>query len=162
VSITLTLLGQAIAFTLFVGFCMKFVWPPLMAILRERQKKISDGLEAAEKAQDDLLQAKEKVGVLVAEGKKQAQTILANAHKQADQIVEDARQNAETEKQRILTSAQQEIAQGISEARAGLYREIGSLVSQGVNKILDKEVDMSSHKSILASLNKHSQGVKPN
>ncbi|MCZ5652299.1 F0F1 ATP synthase subunit B, partial [Escherichia coli] len=25
------LLGQAIAFVLFVLFCMKYVWPPLMA-----------------------------------------------------------------------------------------------------------------------------------
>ena len=153
-NITLTLFGQAIAFTLFVGFCMKFVWPPLMAVLRERRKNISDGLQAAEMAQKDLLEAKEKADVLVEEGRKQAQRILANAHKQADQIIEDARRTAESEKQRILGSAEQEIEQGVSEARAGLYKELGRLISEGVNKILDREVNMNTHKSIVDSLSR--------
>ncbi|KZH94882.1 hypothetical protein AWG50_18895 [Escherichia coli] len=44
-----TILGQAIAFVLFVLFCMKYVWPPLMAAIEKRQKEIADGLASAER-----------------------------------------------------------------------------------------------------------------
>ena len=49
-TINATLLGQAISFALFVLFCMKFVWPPLIGALRERQATIAEGLAAAEKS----------------------------------------------------------------------------------------------------------------
>ena len=153
-NITLTLIGQSISFALFVLFCMKFVWPPIMAILRERQKKISDGLLAAEKGHRDFAHAQEKTQSLVEDGKKQAQQILANAQKQAAQIVEGAKQDAENEKKRILNSAEQEMEQQISQARTSLYQELGRLISEGVRKILQKEVDMKAHEGIIASLNR--------
>lgn len=49
-----TILGRAIAFILFVWFCMKYVWPPLMAAIEKRQKEIADGLASAERAKKDL------------------------------------------------------------------------------------------------------------
>ncbi len=35
-----TILGRAIAFILFVWFCMKYVWPPLMAAIENVRKKL--------------------------------------------------------------------------------------------------------------------------
>ena len=55
-NINATLIGQAIAFAIFVWFCMKFVWPPIMGALEERQKKVAEGLNAADKAKQDLEQ----------------------------------------------------------------------------------------------------------
>ncbi len=49
-----TILGQAIAFILFVAFCMKYVWPPIMAAIEKRQKEVADGLASAERAKKDL------------------------------------------------------------------------------------------------------------
>ena len=60
-NINLTLIGQAIAFAFFVAFCMKFVWPPLINAISERQRKIADGLNAAEKAKADLADAQAQV-----------------------------------------------------------------------------------------------------
>ena len=53
-NINATLLGQTIAFLIFVWFCMKYVWPPLMRAIEERQKKIADGLASAERADKAL------------------------------------------------------------------------------------------------------------
>ena len=53
-NINATLIGQSVAFFIFVLFCMKFVWPPVIAALQERQKKIADGLDAANRAARDL------------------------------------------------------------------------------------------------------------
>lgn len=49
-NINATILGQTIAFIIFVWFCMKFVWPPLMAAIEKRQKEIADGMASADRA----------------------------------------------------------------------------------------------------------------
>ena len=49
-NINLTLIGQMIAFVCFVVFCMKYVWPPIIAAMQERADKIADGLAAADRA----------------------------------------------------------------------------------------------------------------
>ena len=49
-NINLTMLGQLIAFVMFVVFCMRYVWPPLTEMMRTRQKLIADGLENASKS----------------------------------------------------------------------------------------------------------------
>ena len=56
-NINLTLIGQAISFAIFVWFCMKFIWPPLLAALEERQKLIEEGLTAADKGKESLVKA---------------------------------------------------------------------------------------------------------
>jgi F-type H+-transporting ATPase subunit b len=48
-NINLTLFVQMIAFAVFVIFCMKYVWPPIMKALEERTAKIAEGLAAAER-----------------------------------------------------------------------------------------------------------------
>ena len=52
--INLTIIGQTIAMIVFVAFCMKFVWPPLVHALDERRKSIADGLAAAQSGRRPL------------------------------------------------------------------------------------------------------------
>ena len=52
-----TLLGQMIAFALFVWFCWKFVWPPLLAAMEERAKKIEQGLKDSEAGAKKIVEA---------------------------------------------------------------------------------------------------------
>ena len=151
-SITLTLIGQAISFALFVLFCMKFVWPPLISALRDRQKNISDGLEAAEKGKKDLEAAQESADKIVKEAKEQAASIVANANSSASGIIEDAKKQAEVEKQRIVASATEEINMSAQKTRSELGGALTDLVVQGVSKIIGKEVDMSAHKASLDDL----------
>lgn len=151
-SITLTIIGQAISFAIFVLFCMKFVWPPLINALRERQKTISDGLTAAAKAHDDLAAAQKTADTLVKEGKEQAATIVANANKRAATIVEEAKAQAEAEKTRIISSADDEIQRNLQKTRSELGGSLQALVVDGVRKIIGKEVDVSTHKSIIDGL----------
>ena len=57
-NINATLIAQALVFVVFVAICWKYVWPPIISIMEEREKRISDGLEAAKKADDSLEEAK--------------------------------------------------------------------------------------------------------
>ena len=108
-NINLTLLGQTIAFAIFVWFCMKYVWPPITQAMQERQKKIADGLDAAGRAQQDLKLAQEKVSNTLRETREQATQIIEKANKQANSIVEEAKQQAQAEGERLIASARAQV-----------------------------------------------------
>ena len=49
-NINATLIGQTIAFIIFVWFCVKYVWPPIIKVIEERQSQIANALASAEAA----------------------------------------------------------------------------------------------------------------
>ena len=104
-----TILGQAIAFVLFVLFCMKYVWPPLMAAIEKRQKEIADGLASAERAHKDLDLAKASATDQLKKAKAEAQVIIEQANKRRSQILDEAKAEAEQERTKIVAQAQAEI-----------------------------------------------------
>tara|TARA_B100000378_G_scaffold264603_1_gene248463 strand:- start:367 stop:837 length:471 start_codon:yes stop_codon:yes gene_type:complete len=152
VNLNLTLIGQAIAFAVFVWFCMKYVWPPVMQALQERQKKIADGLDAASRATRDLELAQEKAEETLRESKEQAQQILEQANKRANQIVEEARDNARAEGERIIEGARSEIDQEINRAKEELRAQVSLLAVAGAERILESSIDEAKHRELVDKL----------
>jgi len=152
VNINATMLGQMIAFAFFVWFCMKYVWPPLTAILAERQKRIADGLEAADKAGKDLEQAQETVAEQLKEAKTQAASIIDQANKRSTQIIEEAKDQGREEGQRMITGAQAEIEQQINRAKEQLREQVASIAIAGAEKILEASIDEAAHAKITEKL----------
>ena len=151
-NINLTLIAQAISFAIFIWFTARFVWPPLMKAVDERQKKIADGLAAAEQGQMELTQAESRVEELLNGAKQQGQEILASAQKRADEIVEQAKESAKTEGERILTAARAEIDQERYTAREELRGQVATLAVSGAEQILMREVNPAVHKDLLDKL----------
>ena len=147
-----TIIGQSIAFAFFVWFCMKFVWPPIVAILEERTQKIADGLQAAERAEKDLALAQEKSSDQMREAKQEAAAILEQANKRAAQIVDEAKEQAREEGQRIIAGANAEIEQEINRAKEDLRGQVAALAIAGAEKILEKSVDQAANEEMLAKL----------
>nr|WP_248287134.1 MULTISPECIES: F0F1 ATP synthase subunit B [Chromohalobacter] len=148
----LTLIGQAIAFAVFVWFCMKFVWPPVMQALQERQKKIADGLDAASRATRDLELAQEQSAEQLKESKEQAAEIIEQAHKRANQMIEEARDNARLEGERMIESARGEIEQETQRAKEELRAQVATLAIQGAERILDSSIDEAKHRELVDKL----------
>ncbi len=151
-NINLTLIGQTIVFIIFVWFCMKFIWPPIIASMNERKKRIENGLLAAERGFADKKEAEEKVQELINEAKKQAAEIITNANKQATKTIEGAKSIATTEADKIKNKASIDIEKEKSHVANELKEKLSQLVMQGVNKVLTKEVDYNSHKDMLNKL----------
>ena len=147
-----TLLGQMLAFGLFAAFCMKFVWPPLLDMIEERQKEIADGLAAADKGNRALEEAATEKQTILDEARGQAREIIDQANTRASGIVDEARTEAGTEKDRILTSAQAEVEQEANRAREELRGQVGAIAIAGAEKILHREIDGSTHKDLLDQL----------
>lgn len=147
-----TIIGQSIAFFVFVWFCMKYVWPPITGALEERQKKIAEGLESADRAAKDLELAQERASALLKEAKSDSASILDQANKRANQIVEEAKEQAREEGQRMIAGAQAEIEQEVNRAKEQLRAQVASIAVAGAEKILESEVDEKAHQDLTEKL----------
>jgi F-type H+-transporting ATPase subunit b len=152
VNINATLLGQAIAFAIFVWFCMKYVWPPLMKAIEERQKIIADVLSAAERAEKDLNLAKANASDRMKEAKRAATEVIEQANKRKSQIVDEAKGEALAERQKILAQAAAEIEALRVRARDDLRKQVATLAVAGAEKILERAIDKDAHKDILDNI----------
>lgn len=150
--INATILGQVVAFAIFVWFCMKFVWPPLTKAMHERQEKIAHGLQAADQAGKDLDLAKEKAAETLREAKHQAAALIEQANKRANQLVEEAKEQARVEGERLKHSAQTEIEREVNRAKDMLRAQVAALSIAGAEKILAASVDQAAHGKMLEQL----------
>lgn len=151
-SITVTLLIQIVAFVLLIWFVNKYLWTPLSGLLEERQKKIADGLSAAEKGKKELELAEQRAKDVLKEAKQQAQELLAQAEKRGAEIVDQAKVKAEAEVEKTKAAALAEIGQEVSRAKETLRKEVGAMAFAGAEKILAREVDRAAHDSMVNQL----------
>ena len=147
-----TLIGQTIAFIVFVWICMKYIWPVLMGILEERNARISEGLAAAQRGQQSLEDAQVKVGESLNEAKQQAQEIINQAQKRANEIVDEAKDAARDEADKIKAAASADIDQQITAAREHLRKEVSAIALAGAQQVLKREVDAEAHAAVLDEL----------
>ena len=148
----LTFIGQIITFGVFVWFCARFVWPPLMAAMQERQKKIADGLNAADRAAKDLELAQDNAADKLREAKEQSASIVEQANKRAAKIVEEAKADARAEGERLRKATEDEIEHERNQAREALRAQVAVLALAGAEKVVDASIDEKVHNEMLQKL----------
>lgn len=151
-NINFTLVSQAIAFSIFIWFTTKFVWPYLLRAIEERQQKIADGLAAGERGKKELELASQRSSEVLKEAKQRAGEIIIQAEKRASDIVEEAKKNARVEGEKIIAGAKAEVEHEIFSARESLRQQVAGLAVQGASKILRREVNAKVHADLLASI----------
>ena len=151
-NINATLIGQSIAFVVFVIFCMKFVWPPLINAIEERQKKIADGLAASERAEKDLEDARAKADEELKAAKTQAAELIEQAKKRAAALVEEETQRGHAEREKIIASGYAEVEAERSRVREELRKQVAVLAIAGAEKIIEREIDAQKQSDIVEKL----------
>lgn len=151
-NLNLTLFGQAISFAIFVLFCMKYVWPPIMTALRERQDKIAESLAAAEKGEQRREEAEAEIATMMQDAKAQAAEIVAQAQKRRNEMIEEAEKDARARGEQIVSQAHAEIEQEVIGARESLRKQVGSIAVDGARRILGGEVNEASHAKVIDDL----------
>ena len=150
--INLTLIMQAVAFAVFIWFCAKFIWPPLMRAIDARQKQVADGIAAGQQGRENLASSEKRVNDLVAEARAKASEIVAQGEKIRSETVASAKTEAKTEADRIVTAAKAEIAQEVARAKEDLRKQVSKLAITGAGKILQREVDAGAHAAMLREI----------
>ncbi|MBF0218551.1 MAG: F0F1 ATP synthase subunit B [Gammaproteobacteria bacterium] len=151
-NINATLIGQAITFFVFVWFCMKFVWPPIMQALEERKKNIADGLAAAERGRHEHELAEQRAIEILHEAKEEARSIITQAHNRGIELIEESKGSARVEGDRLLVAAHAEIEQEVNRARELLRQQVAQLAIEGASRVIRREIDAKVHSDLLAEV----------
>jgi F-type H+-transporting ATPase subunit b len=152
VNINLTLVVQMIVFATLILITMKWIWPPILAAMDERQRKIAQGLAAAEEGEKELSQARDKADDIIREARERANQIIDQAQHRANDLVEQAKSTATAEGQRLVAAAKQQIDLEASHAREALRREVATIAVSAASKVLEREIDPRAHADLLSKL----------
>lgn len=150
--LNLTLLGQMITFAIFVWFTMKFVFPPIMKAMKDREDKIAAGLAAAEQGEASLILAQQKAKEELNQTREETAKIIAQAHQRASKIIEDSKVQAVIEGERLIQQAKHEIDREYQSAKRQLLNQVSNLVVIGSERILNHEVDLARNDRLVADL----------
>jgi F-type H+-transporting ATPase subunit b len=147
-----TLFIQTIVFVILGWVTMRFIWPPLIAAIEARQRKIAEGLVSAEKAEKSLAEARASATDIIKEARVQANKIIEQANRRSNELVEEARGTAIAEGQRLLADARSEVTLESNRAREQLRREVANIAVAGASKLLGREIDPRAHADLLDKL----------
>jgi F-type H+-transporting ATPase subunit b len=150
--INATFIGQILVFVILIWFFRKAITPALSKAIDERQKKIAEGLSAADRGQKSLDEAKLRAEEVISEARNRANQIIDAASKRSNEIVEAAKNSALAEGDRLIASAKQQIELESSKAREELRRQVADLTVRSAAKVLGREIDASKHADILGKL----------
>ncbi len=153
-NINLTLIAQAVAFAVFIWFTVRFVWPPLLRAIEERQQNIAAGLAAAEQGRQSLALSARQAEEVLKQARERAAEIVASAERRDSQMIEEAKETAREEGNREKAAAKAEIDQEVSRAREALREQVALLAVAGAERILRREVNQQAHAELLAQLRK--------
>ena len=159
-NINATIIGQAIVFLVLIWFSVKFIWPPLVKAVEDRQKKIAEGLAAAERGQTELQSAHGEAHGILNAAREQAKKIVDQASKRSTEIVDEARGTAIAEGQRLVGDAKQEITLEQARARDALRKDVGLLAVAGASRLLQREIDPQAHADLIEQLAREVEGAK--
>ncbi|HUN74671.1 MAG TPA: F0F1 ATP synthase subunit B [Steroidobacteraceae bacterium] len=151
-NINLTLVIQMVVFGILVWFTMKYVWPMILGPMEERSRKIAMGLAAAEKGQQELAQAQTRIEQMIREARERANEIVDQAERRASEMIEQAKHAADSEGQRILQSAQQQIELEAARVRDQLRKDVAQLAIDTASKLLEREIDARAHRDLIDKL----------
>ncbi|MFC3033244.1 F0F1 ATP synthase subunit B [Pseudoalteromonas fenneropenaei] len=151
-NLTATLLGELIAFVVFVLFCMKYVWPPLNGAIEARQKKIADGLAASDEAEKELERVRAQAAEQLKEAKSQAAEIIEQAKKRAALIVDEETLRGQQEREKIVAQGHSEVDAERNRAKEELRMQVATLAVAGAEKILEREINVAAHSDIVEKL----------
>ena len=151
-NLNLTLIAQALAFAGLVWLIARFIWPPLLNAIEERQKKIAEGLAAADKSQENLARAEEQVADLLRDARVKANQIIDQANARANQLVEKAKEDAIADAEQQKTLARAEIESATFRAKEELRRQVADLAVAGAEKLINRQIDGNAQKALLDEL----------
>ncbi len=151
-NINLTLVVQMVVFATLVWGTMKWIWPQILSAMDERQRKIAQGLAAAEEGEKELSQARTRAEAIIREARERASQIIDHAQHRANEVIEQAKGAASSESARIVAAAQQQIELDTTRAKESLRREVAGIAVDAASKLLGREIDARAHADLLEQL----------
>lgn len=141
---------QLIAFIIFVWLFWKFALGPITQILDQRQERVRDSLEAAERMKQELAATAQRNEQVLAEARQQAQQIVSQAREAGEAALAKAREEAGRQSDEYLARAEATLRQETESARQQLRQEVADLSVLAASRIVRKELDPATQARLIA------------
>lgn len=139
---TLTFLGL-----LFI--LAKFIWPPILKSLKEREDFIDKSLASAEEAKAQMSQLKADNEQLLAEARTEREAILKEAREMKEKLISDAKKTASEEGDRMIASARAEIDKEKVQALSDIKKQVAGISLDIAEKVIRKELEQNGNQEAL-------------
>lgn len=141
---------QGVAFVILVYLLNKFVFPPLMKAVDDRQAAIDASTEAAKEAEEQAAAAQEDIKAALKEAQQEARDIVETAKDEANAKIADAEEKAKARSEKIVKDAQDQLEKDVIAARKALHNDTIDLVALATEKVVGKAVSGDVDKKIIA------------
>ncbi|AKC59600.1 F0F1 ATP synthase subunit B [Blochmannia endosymbiont of Polyrhachis (Hedomyrma) turneri] len=135
-NINITILGQAISFVIFVLFCMKYVWEPIITVIEKRQKMLADIFANAEQSKKNSEVLRIEANNCLQQARCEAELIIKRANEYSLQLINQAKFDAESEKNNILFQSRQILSIEKKRVIEELQKEMGLMLISALEKVM--------------------------
>lgn len=144
-----SLIAQLVAFIILLLVLQRFAYPVLTKTLDERQAKIREGVENAEKASQSLKDAEKRVEALMNDARAESQRVLTTATQAAERLKADIEQQAQQRGREIEQQASKRIEQQISQAKAELRAHVADLSIAAAERVIGQSLDSATNRRLV-------------
>ncbi len=155
------LLIQLFAFVVFIAIFWKFALGPITRMLDERQERIRDSMEAAERMEQELAATQARNEEILAEGRREAQEVLSTARENSEQILNRAREQSQQQADQMIEKARLTIESERQQAWSELREEVAELAISAATKIVRQELDREKHAELIRETLAEADGQQP-
>lgn len=148
---------QMFNFLILLVILRFLLYKPLLKVMQDREKRIDDGLENAERADQMLAESEQTRMETIKAAKVESHTILDSARKSGEEAKTGIIQEAESEAAKIIKNGQNVIEMERSKAAQELKEQAVDLIIQTAEKVLKEKIDpLRDQKLIEESLKNYS------
>lgn len=146
-----TILFVSVSFLVLLLALKKFAWGPVVSLMQERQDKIANDIDNAEKSKLEADKLNKQRELELKQSRTEAQKIIAHAKDTAENnahsILLEAQEHATRMKKQAQEDLRIERERMIDEAK----KEVADLSVEIASKILKKELSASTHQELIQS-----------
>ena len=143
------LIIQPIAFIIFLWLLQRYALGPIVRIIDQRQERIRESVEAAQRMQAELTATAARNEEVLAEARQQAQQIITQSREQGEAALARAREQANAQAEEYLARAEATLRQETEQARQQLRQEVADLAVMAAAKIVRKELDPATQNRLI-------------
>ena len=118
------LILQIVSFAILVFILAKFIYPPIAAMLDRHDKKIEDAMKAAKEAQEQASESEAKTAAILEKSRREAEQIVESAKKESAEIIIKAEEDASIRANAIVSNARAGLEREIEQARTEIRKEV--------------------------------------
>ena len=139
---------EVVSFGILVFLLYKFAFPGILAVLEEREKKIKDSLDQAERHRSEAERTLKEYEAKLNAASKEAEGVLAAAKERAQRLMEENEQRLTAEAERIKGDATREIEQERRRAIQDIRTQTTDLALMVAEKVVQRSLNDADHRRL--------------